>query len=89
LFFPVIDSFSRLLVAIDWYDFAFSLASGLVSSARPRFWFVLSDHGFGSDLEPWLGVPHHLRDGLVLTNTDRLPRSPREVFDTVLDLALG
>lgn len=83
-FFPTVGDFNNLRKAFYWYDKAFRFARHVLEVAKPRYWLVVSDHGFSSDFEEFTfyGIKQHVhvRDGLVISNTKDLPRKPVDVF---------
>jgi len=78
-FFPTLHDFNALKTAFYWYDLAFKYARHLIEIAKPKYWIILSDHGFTSDFEHIVidkyKQPVHCRDGLAVSNSPFLPDS--------------
>lgn len=87
LFFPTLGSKENLDEAFRWYNMAFRFARHLIELAKPKYFLVLSDHGFSSDFESIEIEGHkqhlHVRDALVISNTIDLPKRPVEVFSWI------
>jgi len=88
-FFQTLHNEECLRKAFYWYNKAFKFARELITLSKPKYWIVLSDHGFSSDFEEVIahGVKQHVhvRDGLVVSNTRELPRKTIDVYRWIID----
>jgi len=83
-FFPTIHNEIKFREFTYWYNKAFQFAKELIDIAKPKYFLIVSDHGFASDFEKieidGYPVQVHLRDALAISNRQFLPRKPIEVY---------